>query len=141
MLNIGRVISKNCGGISRRELLQVGGLGILGLSLADSLRAKAAPRLGQTSRRHSETSCIFIFLEGGPSQLETFDPKPAAPADVRGPYGSTATSVAGVHLCELLPMLAERLNRCALIRSLTGFTGAHTARPILTGSVEGPTTY
>jgi len=133
MLNIGRVVSRNCGGFSRRELLQVGGLGILGLSLADSLRA------GPT--RRSETSCIFIFLEGGPSQLETFDSKPAAPTDVRGPYGTTATSASGVRICELLPMMAERMDRCALIRSLTGFTGAHSARPILTGSLDSLTTY
>ena len=141
MLNVGRASAKNCSGICRREFLQVGGLGILGLSLADALRAQTAPHGGQAGRRSSETSCIFIFLEGGPSQLETFDPKPAAPVDVRGPYGSTATGVPGVRFCELLPMLAERMGRCALIRSLTGFTGAHTSRPILTGSVEGQTTY
>ena len=136
MLNIGRVVSKNCGGISRRELLQVGGLGILGVSLADSLRAETAAK-----RRPSETSCIFIFLEGGPSQLEMFDPKPAATVDVRGPYASTATRAPGLRICELLPMMAERMDRCALIRSLTGFTGAHTSRPILTGSLESLTTY
>jgi hypothetical protein len=102
MLYVGRVVSRNCRGLSRRELLQVG---------------------------------------GGPSQLETFDPKPAAPNDVRGPFGTIATSVPGTQIGELLPMTAARMNRCALIRSVTGFTGAHTARPALTGSVEGLTTY
>jgi uncharacterized protein (DUF1501 family) len=140
MLKVGDFASRNCTGVSRRELLQVGGLGILGLTLADGLRAEAV-RGRQTGKRRSETACIFIFLEGGPSQLETFDPKPVATSDVRGPYGTIATSVSGTQICELLPMMAERMNHCALIRSLTGFTGAHTARPILTGSVNSPTTH
>ena len=94
MMKIGRVLSKNCQGVSRRELLQVGGLGILGLTLADELRAAEARTANpQAANRSSETACIFIFLEGGPSQLETFDPKPNASDDVRGPYGTIATNV------------------------------------------------
>jgi hypothetical protein len=142
MLTIGRAALRNCQGITRREILEVGGLGLLGFTLADSLRADAARKAGpRTAKRGRELSCIFVFLEGGPSQLETFDPKPNAPADVRGPYGPISSSVSGQHVCELLPMLAERMDRCALVRSLTGFTGAHTARPALTGSVDGLTTY
>jgi hypothetical protein len=139
MLNIGRFQSKNCQGVSRRELLQVGGLGLLGLSLGDWLRAETAP--GANRRRSSETSCIFIFLEGGPSQLETFDPKPQAPNDIRGPYGAIPTSVSGIQIGELLPMMAQRMHHCALIRSLTGFDTGHTARPALTGLRDGLTTY
>jgi hypothetical protein len=141
MLKVGRGVSRNCQGISRRELLQVGGVGLLGLTLADLLRTRETRAANPRPHRSSETSCIFIFLEGGPSQLETFDPKPGAPNDVRGPYGPIATSVPGTRICELLPMMATRMNRCALIRSLTGFTGNHTARPALTGSVQGLTTY
>ncbi len=141
MLTIGRVTSQNCQGVTRRELLQVGGLGLLGLSLADWLRAEPARPSGRQSGKRKDTSCILIFLEGGPSQLETFDPKPAAPDDVRGPYGSIATTVAGTHVCELLPGMARQMHRCALLRTLTGFTGAHTARPALTGAVDGLTTY
>jgi hypothetical protein len=139
MLNIGQVISRNCQGVTRRELLQVGGLGILGLTLADSLRAgrTTAPSINH----RADASCIFIFLEGGPSQLETFDPKPNATSDVRGPYGTIPTSVSGTQICELLPMMAQRMDRCALIRSLTGFTTGHTARPALTGTAAGLTTY
>lgn len=140
MLKIGRALSRNCQGISRRELLQVGGLGVLGLSLADWMRAEERRPAGRATRA-TDKSCIFIFLEGGPSQLETFDPKPMAPNDVRGPYGPIATSVPGTQICELLPMMAQRMHHCALIRSLTGFTGQHTARPALTGSVQGSTTY
>jgi uncharacterized protein (DUF1501 family) len=142
MLKIGRVASRNCQGVSRRELLQVGGVGLLGLTLADGLRAEKAPGPGRpATRRRSETACICIFLEGGPSQLETFDPKPAAPGDVRGPYGTIASRVPGTRIGELLPMMAERMDRCALIRSLTGFTTGHSARPALTGAADGLTTY
>jgi hypothetical protein len=132
MLQIGNVTSRNCQGLTRRELLQVGGLGVLGLTLADALRLDAA--------RSREPACIFIFLEGGPSQHETFDPKPNASDDVRGPYGPINTSVAGIQISELLPMLAQRMDRCALIRSLTDTTGAHTATPILTGSTTSKVT-
>jgi hypothetical protein len=142
MLNVGRAISKNCQGVSRRELLQVGGLGLLGLSLADWLRAgEAANANPRIARRRSETSCIFIFLEGGPSQLEMFDPKPLAPNDVRGPFGTIRTSVSGTQIGELLPMMADRMHHCALIRSLTGFDTGHTARPAVTGLPQGLTTY
>lgn len=136
MITIGRGISRNCRGVSRRELLQVGGLGLLGIGLPDLFAVSPA-----SAQRRSETSCIFIFLEGGPSPIETFDPKPNAPVDVRGPYGNIATKVAGVQVCELLPMMAERMDRCALIRSVTGFTGAHTATPALSGSIQSRTTY
>ncbi len=142
MMNVGRVRSRNCQGVTRRELLQVGGLSLLGLSLADQLHAEEVRNAALPSvKPAAQTNCIFIFLEGGPSQLETFDPKPNAIDDVRGPYGSIATSVPGIRVCELLPLLAEQMDRYAVIRSLTGFPGAHMARPALTGAVESLTTY
>lgn len=142
MMTVGRVRSRNCQGVTRRELLQVGGLSLLGLSLADQLRAEDVQKAAQpTEKLPAQTSCIFIFLEGGPSQLETFDPKPNAIDDVRGPYGNIATNVPGIQVCELLPLLAQRMDRYAVIRSLTGFTGGHMARPALTGAVESLTTY
>src|ERR1700694_451484 len=122
MLKIGQAISRNCQGVSRRELLRAGGLGLAGLTLADWLRAEATQSAAARPNRAAETSCIFIFLEGGPSQLETFNPKPNAPGDVRGPFGPVATSVPGTQICELLPEMAKRADRYALIRSLTGFT-------------------
>lgn len=139
MLNVGKTASRTCKGVTRRELLQVGGLGLLGLSLADGLKADQSR--ATASRRRGDPSCIFIFLEGGPSQLEMFDPKPLAPNDIRGPYGAISTSVSGTQICELLPAMAQRMDRCAVIRSLTGFDGAHNARGALTGSLQGSTTY
>ena len=141
MLKMGQAIVRNCQGVSRRELLQVAALGILDLTLADGLRAEQVRQANPRAARRSETSCIFIYLEGGPSQLETFDPKPNATSDVRGPYGPIATTVPGLQICELLPMIAQRMDRCALIRSLTGFNTGHTARPALTGAAGSHTTY
>src|SRR5688500_1689651 len=107
MIYVGRVASRNCAGVSRRELLQVGGGGSAGLALAGALRAEAAEKkAGGTPAR--ERSCIFLWLDGGPSQYETFDPKPEAPNGQRGPYGAIETSVPGVRFSELVPQLAER---------------------------------
>src|SRR5262244_3691565 len=106
MFNIGAATHRNCRGVTRRELLQVGGLGVLGLTLADWWRAKEVQAAaGSGSRR--EPSCIFIFLSGGPSHLETFDPKPNAPINIRGPYGTISTNVPGIQISELLPMTAQ----------------------------------
>jgi hypothetical protein len=142
MLNVGHGISRTCQGVTRRELLQVGGLSLLGITLADGLRGDEALRSpARPARRVSETACIFIFLEGGPSHLEMFDPKPQAPNDIRGPYGVIPTSVSGTQIGELLPMMAARMHHCALIRSLTEFSTGHMARPAVTGQPQGLTTY
>jgi uncharacterized protein (DUF1501 family) len=105
--------------VSRREFLRAGGLGVVGLSLSD--RASWAQYLREGPRRN----CILVVMTGGPSQLETFDPKPDAAADVRGTLGAIATSVPGVFLSETLPLLAQRAHRFSLIRSLR-----HSAAPI-----------
>lgn len=102
--------------LSRRRLLQVGGIGLLGLNLPGLLRAEERRRvLGATA---SADSCILIFLNGGPSHLDMWDMKPAAPAEVRGPFKPIATSLPGVHLSEYLPRLARHMHRCALVRSV-----------------------
>jgi Protein of unknown function (DUF1501) len=117
MLKIGDGVTRTCRGFSRREILQVGGLGFLGLSLADwfGARPSVAAAADNTSR---EQACIFIFLSGGPSHFETFDPKPMAPLEIRGPYSSIPTSVPGIRISELLPQIARRMDKCALIRSM-----------------------
>jgi hypothetical protein len=122
MFNLGGMPTRNCQGVSRREILQIGGLGVLGLTLADGLRSrKAAAGTG----KHREPSCIFIFLSGGPSHLETFDPKPGAPVNIRGPYGSIGTNASGVQISELLPQIAQHMDKCAIIRSMTSKDGGH----------------
>jgi hypothetical protein len=136
MMTVGQTLTRTCAGWTRRELLQVGGLSLLGLSLGSP--AALAPAAGSGRR---EKSCILIWLDGGPSHFETFDPKPDTPDTVRGPYGAIKTSVTGVQVSELLPLLAPRLHRCALIRSLTHRTDAHAPIPMLTGQVGSATSY
>ena len=102
-------------GLSRRELFRAGSLGMLGAGMT-ALAGGCAP---------SDRSVIYLSLVGGPSQVDTFDPKPDAPAEVRGPFRSIATSRPGVRLGEHLPLLARRMDRVALVRSMH-----HDAAPI-----------
>ena len=115
------------GGLGRRELLRVGGLGALGLSLPGLLAARAesavAGPLAATFGR--ARSCIFLWLQGGPPQHETFDPKPGAPAEVRGPFRPTSTSVPGITVCEHLPKLAARMHRVLQVRSVRHTDAIH----------------
>jgi hypothetical protein len=108
--------------VSRRDLLKLGGAGILGMSTSEqaALRAEA-----QRAAERDIDGCIFIVLTGGPSQFETFDPKPAAPALIRGPFQTISTNTPGILLSETLPRLAQRTHKFALLRSLH-----HTAAPI-----------
>src|SRR5437763_820100 len=106
--------------IGRRDLLQVGGLSLFGMGLSDLLRmeaqattAKSAPQVIGRAK-----SVIFIFQSGGPSQHETVDPKPEAPAEIRGAYGVTQTKVPGVNFCEYLPKLAQRAHRYSIVRTM-----------------------
>jgi len=134
MLNVGTVTHRNCQGLTRRALLQVGGLGVLGLTLADWWRVRevhASPPVN-TGSRNREPACIFIFLSGGPSHLETFDPKPNAPINVRGPYGTIPTNVSGVRISELLPLMSQHMDKCALIRSMTS-VDTHSGSFVLSG--------
>ena len=110
-----------CDGVSRRDFLHLGLLTTLGVSLADVLRLQAA----DGPKPRGATSCILIWLDGGPSHLDTFDPKPDAPSEIRSPFQAIATSVAGVQICEHLPRTARVMGEVALIRSLTHELGNH----------------
>lgn len=116
-----------CDGIPRRELLRVGGLTALGVGLADVLRSRRAQAAGGSADTGlaRAKNCILIWLDGGPSHLETFDPKPQAPAEVRGPFEPIATAVPGVQFAEHLPELARRMDRLTVIRSMTSPLGEH----------------
>src|SRR5919109_4635140 len=112
--------------LTRRRLLQIGGLGCLGLNLATLFRAEAAAPA--RTRAAPLKSCILLFYYGGPSHLDMWDMKPDAPREVRGEFRPIATSLTGVRLCEHLPRLARHLHRCALVRSVHhGVTNAHAA--------------
>jgi hypothetical protein len=104
--------------IDRRRLIQLGGLGMVGLSLPRLLQAGA-----QSTKR--ERSCIFIVQYGGCSHIDSFDLKPQAPAEIRGPYQPIATAVPGLQIGELLPRLAGMADKFALIRSMTHGNPGH----------------
>jgi uncharacterized protein (DUF1501 family) len=115
--------SRNCQGVTRRAALKAGFLSVAGLTLPDYLRARAA----QSAPTTDEKSVILIWLDGGPSQLETFDPKPEAPAEYRGPFGVCKTAIPGVCVSSLMPGVARRINKVSLIRSLHHDNGDHFA--------------
>lgn len=110
---------------TRREFLRLGLTGLSGLTLSQllQLRAQAAasPPVGPRS------AVILVWLRGGASHLETFDPKPQAPSDFRGPYRAIATNVPGIHICELLPRLATIADKYAILRSIAHTGGGHPA--------------
>jgi hypothetical protein len=109
--------------LSRRQLLRIGSLGSLGLSLPRLLRAEAdatvvARSTGAPRSPRPIRSCILIFHYGGPSHIDTFDMKPNAPVEIRGQFGSIATSVPGSRVCEHLPHTAKVMDQLAVIRSM-----------------------
>lgn len=114
---------ERCDGFSRRDLLRIGGLTSLGLGLGNFFQLQRA--MGSDSARAKAKSCILIWLDGGPSHLETFDPKPNAPAEVRGPLKSVATKIPGVRFSECLGRTAAIADKLAVIRSMTSPLGEH----------------
>jgi hypothetical protein len=106
--------TRHCDGVSRRDFLTIGSLGFAGLTLGDLLRAEAAVGQGRTSK-----ALINIHLDGGPPQLDTIDPKPDAPVEIRGDFQTIPTRLSGVRFCELLPKLASIADKLVLLRSLT----------------------
>lgn len=110
---------------SRRWFLQTGLAGLAGLTLTDVLRVQGSA--SQTVSRNRDPRAVILFwLSGGPSQIDTWDPKPDAPAEVRGPYRTTPTSVPGVRFCEHLPLQAQRMHKLTIIRSVDCSASNHT---------------
>jgi uncharacterized protein (DUF1501 family) len=105
-------------GLTRRDFLRAGALGIGGLSLADLGAA-------ETADKSKGVNCILLFLVGGPSQLDTWDLKPGAPDNIRGPFRPIKTNAPGVEICEHFPLMARMADRYAILRSVH-----HTAAPI-----------
>ncbi len=102
-----------CDGLNRRDFFHVGSLSYLGLSLADWSLLKAAGAVNSDKK-----NCIFLFLVGGPSQLDTWDMKPDAPSEIRGPYRPIPTNVDGIQISEIFPRMAQHADKYSLVRSL-----------------------
>src|SRR5215216_2692756 len=129
-----------CDGLSRRDFLHAGSIAPLGLTLAQLNRAKAA------GAKDTDVNCIMLFLVGGPSQLDTWDPKPDAPAEIRGPFKPIATNAPGMRITEVFPQMAKVADKFSLVRSVyhtatgvhdTGHQMMQTGR-LFTGGVEHP---
>ena len=120
--------SKFCDGVSRRNFLKIGALGLGGLALPDLLRAEANEGV-----RKGHKAVIMIFLPGGPSHQDIFDLKMDAPSEIRGEFRPIPTNVPGIQICEHLPKLAKLIDKTAIIRSVVGATGDHYAVQCLTG--------
>src|SRR5687768_16379751 len=116
MLNVLGNRQRTCGDWSRRSVLQAGGMGLLGLSLPKLLAAEEAQQAAKVAKAKS---VIFLFLFGGPSQLETFDLKPEAPSAIRGPFKPIACKTDGLLISEKLPNLARISDRYSVIRTMT----------------------
>jgi len=130
MLSLTGRLVRDCEGISRRSLLKIGTLGLGGLTLADilALRAQAETNAslgGTTIVAPRKTSIIYFEMAGGPTHFETYDPKPDAPEEYRGPMKAIATALPGVNFCETLPEQAKIADKLAVIRSIHHVSGSH----------------
>lgn len=112
--------TRNCDGVSRRDFCRVGGLGLAGISLAELLRLESGAAAAAPAR-----SVILLWMQGGPSHIDTLDPKPDAPAEIRGEFGVIPTALPGVQICEHLPGLARNLDKMTIIRSGYSYNAGH----------------
>lgn len=138
MLSIVGRSAQLCEGLTRREVMRVGGLSAGGLSLAHLLAARSqavetAPVVDRAFGRAKNV--IFLYLAGGPPQHETFDPKPQAPVEIRGPFQPIRTNIPGIHFCELLPRTAALADKLAVVRSMATDDNTHSSSGawVLTG--------
>jgi hypothetical protein len=122
-----------CAGYSRRDFLRIGALGVGGLTLADLLqtRAEASSPLGKAVR---DKSVVLLFLNGGPSHIESFDPKMDAPSEIRSIFGEVATKHSGVTFGAHFPQMAERADRIAVLRSYGSGNSGHTYQEVASGN-------
>ena len=130
-----------CDGLTRRDFLHAGAISSLGLTLPAFQAARA-----ESGKPDKDMNCIMLFLVGGPSQIDTWDPKPDAPAEVRGPFQTIATNVPGMRITDIFPKMARHCDKISLIRSVyhkatavhdTGHQMMQTGR-LFTGGIEHP---
>jgi hypothetical protein len=141
MLSINARSAWLCDGIARREMLRAGGLGLLGLSLPELLRARSAAAEASVEPSGGKAkACIVLFLMGGPPQHSTWDPKPDAPAEVRGEFKPIPTNVGGLQICELLPRTARLADKLCVLRAISSNDNAHSSSGyyMLTGQPHEP---
>ena len=122
-----------CDGIARRDFLTLGALGA-GLTLADALRLQAAQPAAKGSRT-APKSVIMVYLPGGPSHIDMYDPKPDAPVEFRGEFKAIPTNVPGVQICEHMPRQAQMMDKLALLRSVVS-VDEHSDSHVMTGYPE-----
>jgi Protein of unknown function (DUF1501) len=130
-----------CDGFTRRDFLHAGAVSTLGLTLPSFFASKAAGEV-----KDKDVNCIMLFLVGGPSQIDTWDPKPKAPEEVRGPFKTIDTNVPGMQITEIFPKMAKHADKFSLIRTVnhtatavhdTGHQMMQTGR-LFTGGIEHP---
>ncbi|MBX9679354.1 MAG: DUF1501 domain-containing protein [Gemmataceae bacterium] len=139
MLNLLAPGSRLCDGITRRQALCAGGLSALGLTMPQLLRSQA--RASEAGRPTSKAKrCIVLFLMGGPPQHSTWDPKPEAPENIRGPFRPISSSVPGIQFGELMPRLAQQAHRLCVLRAVSTGDNAHSSSGyyMLTGRPHAP---
>jgi uncharacterized protein (DUF1501 family) len=121
MLNVDTGRTADCSRSNRRTFLQIGGLATFGLSLPQYIRARAeAPATSPKAKR-----CILLWMQGGPSHIDSFDPKPDAPIEIRGEFGTVPTTLPGIRFAEPLPLLAQQAGQLAIIRGHDPKNGSH----------------
>jgi hypothetical protein len=112
-------INVNCNGVTRRDFIQVGLTSVVGLGLCDLLRLRAgAAESAARQLPGSNINCILVWLDGGPSHYESFDPKPDAPSEIRGDFKTIPTKISGVHFSECVPKLADVADKFTVVRSI-----------------------
>ncbi|WP_169979420.1 DUF1501 domain-containing protein [Tautonia rosea] len=116
--------SRNCEGTTRRDCLKLGLTSLIGGGLVDALRLRGQSAMTAPGR---PTSCILVWMDGGPSHYETFDPKPDAPSEIRGDYDPIGTSVPGMHFSKHMTEMAKIADRLAVVRSIQHNQGNHGA--------------
>ena len=139
----GKGSTHTCDGVTRRDFLQAGALGAIGLTLADLVAAEAQ---GNLAAQHDDRSVIMIFNLGAPSQLDTWDPKPDAPVEIRGPFKPIRTNAPAIDISEIFPKMAQHADKFSLVRSCfhtaaavhdTGHQMLQTGR-LFTGGINTP---
>jgi len=113
---------RTCDGITRRDALKIGSLGLMGLTLPDLLRMEA---VAAAEKPGKAKAAILLWLGGGPSHVETFDPKPDSPRETRGEFGAISVKGGDFQICEHMPRLAQMGEKFSVLRSVTHPEGAH----------------